>query len=126
MIALWGLMEDGPMGAVSRCLEELRIPSVFIDQRRVPEYVFELETSERVAGKILGPDCHLDIDDIQSIYVRPYNFADLDIFSAVDPRSETWKRAAEFEESMLTWCELTNAMVVNRPGNMGSNNSKPF
>ena len=126
MIALWGLMEDAPLAAVRRCLEELRVPTVFIDQRSVPEYVFEIETNERVTGKILGPDCSLDVDDVQSIYVRPYNFADLDIFNGVDTTSETWKRAAEFEASMLTWCELTNAMVVNRPGNMGSNNSKPF
>lgn len=126
MVALWGLMEDAPLAAVWRCLKELRVPTVFIDQRRVPEYVFEIETSERLTGKILGPDCSLDVDHVQSIYVRPYNFADLDIFNGVDATSETWKRAAEFEASMLTWCELTNAMVVNRPGNMGSNNSKPF
>lgn len=126
MIALWGLMEDGPMGAVSRCLEELQIPSIFIDQRRLPEYVFELETSGRLEGKILGPDCSLDLSEVRSIYLRPYNFADLDVFSGVDPASDAWKRAAEFEESMLTWCELTNAIVVNRPTSMGSNSSKPF
>lgn len=126
MIVLWGLVEDGPLAAVWGCLEQLRIPTAFIDQRRVPEHAFELQTGERLTGKILGPDCSLDLDDIQSIYVRPYNFADLDIFSGADPTSEEWKHAARFEESMLTWCELTDALVVNRPGNMGSNNSKPF
>jgi hypothetical protein len=126
MIVLWGLMEDGPLAAVWRCLEQLRIPTVFIDQRRLPEHVFELETGERPTGRILGPGGSLDLNDIRSIYVRPYNFADLDIFSGADPTSEAWKNAARFEESMLTWCELTDALVVNRPGNMGSNNSKPF
>jgi hypothetical protein len=125
MIALWGLREDPPLAAVSSCLEGLGVPTVIVDQRRIPEYVFELETSG-VEGKIVGPGGALDISEINSIYVRPYNFADLDIFHGVDPASETWRRAASFEESMLAWCDLTPAFVVNRPMAMGSNSSKPF
>src|SRR5580704_16100695 len=121
MVVLWGLMEDGPLAAVWHRLEELRIPVTFIDQRRVTEHVFELEIEEHVEGKVFGPDCSLDLNEVRSIYVRPYNFADLDTFTGVHPGSETWKRAVQFEESMLTWCDLTNAMVVNRPANMASN-----
>lgn len=126
MIVLWGLIEDGPLAAVHGRLQELHKPFVFVDQRRVQEYEFELQTSGNLNGRILGPDCSVKIDDVQSIYLRPYNFADLDIFAGVDQSSELFKRAVDFEGAMLAWCEMTNAMVVNRPCKMGSNSSKPF
>jgi glutathione synthase/RimK-type ligase-like ATP-grasp enzyme len=126
MIVLWGLMEDGPLSSVWRCLEQMRVAATFIDQRRVPEYVFEAQNGELTTGRILGPDSALDTEAVQSIYLRPYNFADLDIFSGVNASSEIWQRAARFEQSMLTWCELTESVVVNRPASMGSNSSKPY
>jgi hypothetical protein len=126
VIAIWGLEEDGPTWSVMRFLDQLGVGYAFIDQRRVPEYVFELEVGNSVKGVIVGPNICIDIDAVQSIYVRPYNFSELDIYSGVSPESEPWQRAVRFEESMLVWCELTTALVVNRPSNMGSNSSKPF
>jgi len=126
MVVLWGLREDGPLAEVWRCLEDLGTPVVFIDQREATQPVFELEVHPCVHGKITGPDCTFNLNEVRSIYIRPYNFSELDTFNAVDPGSEAWKRAVQFEESMLAWCELTNALVVNRPGSMGSNTSKPY
>jgi glutathione synthase/RimK-type ligase-like ATP-grasp enzyme len=126
MIVLWGLMEDGPLGAVRQRLEEMGIRPAFIDQRHVPEYDFELETGVDEGGRITGPGCSVETDDVRAIYARPYSFADLDTLSGLDPASAAWQRAAGFEMSMLAWCDMTGALVVNRPASMGSNQSKPY
>ena len=126
MIVLWGLMEDGPLAAVRARLEEMGTSPVFIDQRRVPEYEFAMEIGEDVGGRITGPGCSIETSDVRAIYARPYNFADLDTLSGFDTASETWQRALRFEMSMLTWCDMTRARVVNRPVSMGSNTSKPY
>ena len=126
MIVLWGLMEDGPLAAVRQRLEEMGIRPAFIDQRNVPDYEFELELGVDVGGRITGPGCSVETESVRAIYARPYNFADLDTLSGLDPASEPWQRAVRFEMSMLAWCELTGALVVNRPASMGSNTSKPY
>jgi RimK-like ATP-grasp domain len=126
VIAIWGLVEDGPTTAIMRHLDTLTIPHVFIDQRRVVEYQFELFVGRDLTGSICGPHGCIDINSVRAIYVRPYNFMELDVFDGVTTESDDWKRAVRFEESMLVWCDLTSALVVNRPGNMGSNSSKPY
>lgn len=126
MIVLWGLAEDGPIASVTQCLRDLGVPVTFIDQRRVREYSLEYDLDAGSGGRILAPDGVVELDEIQSIYVRPYNLADLDTFSGVDPSSDTWKWAVQFEDSILSWCDISPAFVVNRPASMGSNTSKPY
>ncbi len=126
MVVLWGLMEDGPLADVFRSLQRLGAQTAFIDQREVIEYTFELEIGSTVPGKITGPSCRFEINSAHSIYVRPYNFEHLDMFSGVERGSHPWMYAAQFEEAMLLWCELANAKVINRPSAMGSNSSKPY
>jgi hypothetical protein len=125
MILLWGLLEDGPLAAVYEELRSRAIPFLHVDQRRDPEYSLELEDWHG-AGVLTGPGTSLRLDDVAAVYARPYNFADLDIFDGVDPSASSWQRAARFEEAMVSWCELTSALVVNRPSSMGSNASKPY
>jgi glutathione synthase/RimK-type ligase-like ATP-grasp enzyme len=125
MILLWGLLEDGPLAAVHEELRSRAIPFLHVDQRRDPEYSLELEDWHG-AGVLTGPGISLRLDDVAAVYARPYNFADLDIFDGVDPSAPSWQRAARFEEAMVSWCELTSALVVNRPSSMGSNASKPY
>jgi glutathione synthase/RimK-type ligase-like ATP-grasp enzyme len=125
MIVLWGLMEDGPLAAVHEELRSSAARFLHVDQRRGSEYLLELEDC-RGAGVLTGPETNLRLDDVTAVYARPYNFADLDIFDGVDPSAPPMQRAARFEEAMTSWCDLTGALVVNRPSNMGSNASKPY
>jgi ATP-grasp domain-containing protein len=126
MVVLWGLMEDGPLAAVARCLRELGTPTMFIDQRRILDYTFELEIDLSVCGRITGPDGSFDISRARSIYLRQYNFEQMDVFAGIERGSEQWRQAAQFEDAMMLWCEVADAKVVNRPSAMSSNSSKPY
>jgi hypothetical protein len=126
MVVLWGLMEDGPLAAVSQCLEYLDTPTIFIDQRRILDYTFEFEIDASVCGKIIGPDLSFEISRAKSIYLRQYNFEQMDVFAGIDRGSEGWRQAAQFEDAMMLWCDVADGRVVNRPSAMGSNSSKPY
>jgi glutathione synthase/RimK-type ligase-like ATP-grasp enzyme len=104
----------------------MEVETVFIDQRRVKEYEFEMTIGEAVTGTLSGPEGSFPLEQVRSLYVRPYNFEALDVFTGVERGSAPWRHAAQFEDSMLLWSELANATVVNRPSAMESNGSKPY
>jgi hypothetical protein len=127
MIVLWGLTADSPLSAVYRELCEIGAPTVLIDQRRILEYGFELKIDgDQVSGKINWPGGSLDLDQVKAIYLRQYDFSQLDLFAGIDRSSVEWRNAVQFEDAMLLWCEACDARVVNRPSSMGSNTSKPY
>jgi hypothetical protein len=119
-------MEDGPLAAVAQCLRQLGAPTIFIDQRHILEYTFEFEIDASISGRITGPDGPLEINRARSIYLRQYNFEQMDVFAGIDRGSERWRQAAQFEDAMTLWCDVAHAKVVNRPSAMGSNSSKPY
>src|ERR1041384_2256518 len=97
-VVVWGLLEDGPVASVLRWLGHLCVPPVFIDQRKVLEYIAELEVQAHAIGRIVGPDCDIEIGSARSLYPRPYNLSHLDAFEDTDRGSEVWRRAVEVEE----------------------------
>jgi len=119
-------LEDGPLAAVAQCLRQLGAPTIFIDQRRILDYTFEFEMDASISGRITGPDGSFEINRARSIYLRQYNFEQMDVFAGIDRGSERWRQAAQFEDAMVLWCEVADAKVVNRPSAMGSNSSKPY
>lgn len=125
MVLLWGLQEDGPLANVAAALSRIGAEIVVIDQRRMLEYSFELEVNGKITGIITGPDVRLQTDDVTAIYLRQYNFEQLDVFQNVPRQSETWRQAVQFEESMLLWSDVAQGVVVNRPAQMAALNSKP-
>lgn len=126
MVILWGLEEDRPLEVVRDALEALGAPTVFLDQRRQSEYALELAFDAVPTGRISGPDVSIDLASVRAAYLRPYNFEQLDAFEGVTRGSEPWNRAAQFEDALYLWSELTPVRVVNRPSAMASNGSKPF
>ncbi|MDQ0562211.1 hypothetical protein QO004_004016 [Rhizobium mesoamericanum] len=127
MIVLWGVMEDPPLAAVYDRLRECGAPVILIDQRRIREYRFESTLSDGLLeGEISWPSGRLDLGNVTAIYARPYDFRQLPAFRGADRASEQLASAARFEDGMLLWCELAEAVVVNRPSAMASNSSKPY
>jgi glutathione synthase/RimK-type ligase-like ATP-grasp enzyme len=127
MIVLWGLMEDAPLAAVHDHVRRRGAPVIAIDQRRLPSYRFESVLSHgALEGEISWPNGRVDLKDVTAIYARPYDFTQLPAFQAVDCSGEDKDSAVRFEDGMLLWCELTEAVVVNRPSAMASNSSKPY
>jgi hypothetical protein len=126
MVLLWGVIEDGPLWAVYRCLQERGIKVAFIDQRSLRDYRFESNLSASLfTGKISWSGGSVNLADVTAIYLRPYDFTQLPAFKDLDS-SEQWASAARFEEGMLLWSELSDGIIVNRPSAMASNSSKPY
>lgn len=59
-------------------------------------------------------DAAIELETLQSAYIRPY------------PASMLSQSNERRDDMLLNWCELTSALVVNRPSAMTSNNSKPY
>jgi len=124
MVLLWGLPEDSPLSAVGAELERLQVPVAFVDQRLGPKYTIEFDGA--MHGRLVGPAFSVALDAIFSVYARPYNFSELDSFEGVESSDPAWRRMARFEEMLSGWCDVTDALVINRPRQMGSNSSKPY
>jgi glutathione synthase/RimK-type ligase-like ATP-grasp enzyme len=126
VIFLVGLPRDGPLHAVRKALHELGPPVVFFD----PHAVLEAEVQLRVAAQVqgfwrLGPQT-LDLQTVTAMYLRQVHFRRVPAIWQSGPGSRAWRHAGNVEEALLSWAELTSALVVNRPSAMASNHSKPY
>src|SRR5262249_34045626 len=61
-----------------------------------------------------------------SAYLRPHDSRRLPEVSEAGAYSPSWNHACEVEDLLLSWSELTSALVVNRPSAMATNSSKPY
>jgi len=135
MILLWGLLEDSPLRAIHTALLRLLdfTDIIFIDQENMLDTKIDL---------IVGPDlkCVLyndkqaaDLSSVTAAYLRPYSS---DYLSHPENRkngdenddnnNDAQLHIAQVEDILLSWAELTPALVVNKPSKMASNNSKPY
>jgi len=156
VVLLWGVPGDAPLSAVYQALQARGCPVVLLDQRKVAETEIDLtvipgqcvecglelaaleadapheparqpEASQpEVSGTLRTGEASYDLSAIQSIYLRPYDHAELPWVAAESPGSGLWRHASAFEEALTTWADLTSALVVNRPSAMAANGSKPY
>ena len=126
MILLWGIDADGPLERVREELGLLGADTVFIDQQQILETEIDLTVDRGARGTLRGPDFEVALEDVQSVYVRPYETLRMAAVSALDPSAPEVARAARCEASLVSWTEVTGALVVNRLSAMGSNSSKPY
>ena len=126
LILLWGLENDPPLIEVRDQLELLRVPTFFIDQRRVLETEIEVTTRGCVDGFIkVGEEC-IDLAEVTAMYVRAYEAVRLPEIATQGPASADWQHAEQVDDILATWSELTPALVVNRFSASAANGSKPY
>jgi hypothetical protein len=149
VVLLWGVPGDAPLAAVHQALKARGCPCVLLDQRKVAETEIELSVCPRrcvepglqhvapqpyasqpaaseVSGMLRTGEATYDLSAVQSIYLRPYDYAELPWIAAEGPNSPEWRHASAFEEALTAWADLTPALVVNRPSAMAANGSKPY
>jgi len=126
MILIWGIDADGPLERVREELGMLGADIVFIDQQQILETEIDLTVDRGARGTLRGPDFEVALEDVQSVYVRPYETLRMAAVAALDPSAPEVARAARCEASLVSWTEVTGALVVNRLSAMGSNSSKPY
>jgi hypothetical protein len=126
MILLWGMDRDTPLAAVRTALERMDAPFLYIDQRAVLNLAVELYIGKTVAGTIITPTQRIDLDTVTAIYLRGYNALRLSTIEQAGEGSAAWQHVVHVDDTFYAWVELTSALVINRPSDMASNNSKPY
>jgi len=126
VILLWGLASEPPLAAVADQLRELGARVALLDQRAVRDTALRLRFGAGIDGDLTVDGLRLDLTSITSVYLRPYDSRRLGPVAAAGPGSALWRHAVELDDALISWCELTPALVVNRPAAMSSNESKPY
>ena len=126
MILLWGMPDEAPLAAVAGALRQLGVQFFLLDQNRTEQTRLELAFGRSAAGKIRCDGDTIELASIRAAYLRPYPPAQVTALAWHRPDSAAWQHACQIIEALWTWAELTEALVVNRPFAMASNNSKPF
>jgi glutathione synthase/RimK-type ligase-like ATP-grasp enzyme len=71
----------------------------------------------------------IDLDEVTAVYWRTYDIGRIAAGlpdRAGDTQAGLVARTRSFEQGMVAWLETVEARVINRPGWMASNNSKPY
>ena len=128
MILLWGLTGDGPFEAVHAAVIRRGAEFTLLDQRSVRETTVNLvDDGKVVRGTVEVAGDVIQLHDVHATYWRTYEVARVPAVAATaatEPQvlGDAWS----IEDSLVTWMELTDARVVNRPSAMASNGSKPL
>jgi hypothetical protein len=126
MILLWGHAGDRALKAVYEALLNYNVAIGFIDHRQILQTEIFL-SADALGGGIVSVDgCQLDLGQVSAAYLRPFDSRWLTAFADVNPGSPDWYHALAIEDCLLSWAEMTSAMVANRPTAMATNTSKPY
>jgi RimK-like ATP-grasp domain len=126
LILLWGLRDEAPLAGVADALRQFGADFLLLDQRQVLSTRVDLAVGKDIKGRVIGPELTINLEEVSAAYIRPYESRLLSCV-ADSPRLETAaSRAAAVDELLLDWCNLTPALVLNRPRQMASNNCKPY
>jgi hypothetical protein len=125
-ILLWGLLTDPPIATVRDALLRAGCRVTLLDQRAVPDTEVELVAGTSVGGLLRMGDETFDLASAEAVYLRPYDLRELPGIVKANEESELWRHALAVQDVLLSWCDLTPALVLNRPSDMAANSSKPF
>ena len=132
MILLWGVAGDAPFDDVRQALSHLGADVHVHDQRLDAICKVQLSCTPdggRLRGTLTydhSTQSSISLDDVGAVYVRPYSTQEVCRASAAAPGSPSYERAMRSDLALLTWADLSDALVVNRPAAMAANGSKPF
>jgi hypothetical protein len=125
-ILLWGLPADTPLAAVRDALQRAGARVTLLDQQAVLDTSVELVVGSSVEGLLHVGDETLDLAAVKAVYLRPHDSCELPNVAGAGRNSELWRHALAVHDILLSWADLTPALVLNRPGSMAPNNSKPY
>ena len=124
MILLWGIPEDGPLRAVRSHLAHAGSHAVLLDQFEVSQSSCDIVFDSTVRGSIRAGAVQIDLGSVRSVYSRPYEARR--VVELLGGDADAMRAAERFDDAVLSWTEMTDARVVNRPSAMTSNASKPL
>jgi RimK-like ATP-grasp domain len=124
MILLWGLAGDAPLAGVARRLSQIGAPAFLLDQRMVARTTVSLGASLSGTVMIDGVEV-LALEDVTAAYIRPHDSTRIvERTAPSDPGA--LERAMQTDMALLAWADMAPGRILNRPGAMTSNDSKPY
>jgi glutathione synthase/RimK-type ligase-like ATP-grasp enzyme len=124
MILLWGISQDRPLAWVREALEERGAGYLFLDQARAADTELDLHVGADVGGAIRIGEEACDLAAVSAVYIRSHESRT--IASSSGQSEDILQHAAELDDLVATWLEMTPALVVNSFAAMASNSSKPY
>lgn len=120
MILLFGYGDDDALTLTQEAAEQLGVPHLLADQRRIDELSLTVRmVDEGATGELRVGKSSIPLAAIDGVYARP-----LAPVAGADPGS--LDRAHALSEALTGWLDATSARVVSRPSAMASNGSKPY
>lgn len=124
-VLLWGSPRDLPLAAVCTALSRLGTPMFFVDQTRVLDTELSFASDEHCSGWLRVGAQRCELSGVRAAYIRP-DAVRLDSVARAGPGSALWRHAADIDDALASWLELTPALVLKCLSAMASNGSKPY
>lgn len=126
MILVWGPPADGETTAVLGALARRGAPVLFVNQAEVMAQQVRLSVEGSLEAWLELPSGAIDLGGVTSAYIRPHDSAQAPQVAVHGVDSAAARHAWSVDARLLTWAEVTDAFMVNRPSAMASNDSKPY
>jgi len=126
VILLWGLPDERPLARVVEELERLGAPWQLIDQREERAMSAHVEFDHRLHATLSNGPRVVQLDAVTAAYHRCHDPRTLAGLAPAEAGEAGWRHVLALEDLLLGWLDITSALVVNRPADMGSNSSKPY
>ena len=117
---------DSPTDAVLGALRRINADTLFVNQTNYSTINVDLVVDRTASGWVQVDNKTIDLNSIEACYLRPQDFRRFPEMRGRDRNDPAWQHAMRVEDRLLSWTEVTNSIVVNRPSDMSSNNSKPY
>jgi hypothetical protein len=125
-ILLWGVPADPPIMAVRDALQRAGCQVTLLDQRMVADTEVHLVVDSTVGGWMSVKEETFNLAAVSAAYIRPHDAREFPEVARAGQDSERWRHALALQDTLLSWAELTPALVLNRPNDMAVNGSKPY
>jgi hypothetical protein len=120
MILFFGYGNDSALAMTLRAADRLGVEYTLVDQQALDGCDLRLDaTHPHGAGVLTRPGSRMPLADFDSAYARP-------LATVAAPGTPEHARDARILDGVITWLDVADARVVNRPRSMHSNSSKPF
>lgn len=127
MILLCGIPSETPLALVRDALDELGAPYTMLNQRAFADIAIELEIDgARVGGSLRLRGDQVPLEDVTAVYTRLMDDRLLPEVRDEPEGSRLRRHCRALHETLMRWCEVSPALIVNRAGPMASNFSKPY
>ena len=127
MILFCGIPSEPSLGLVIEQVRNLRIPYLVFNQRRFASFKIEFGLRDGMSvGRLLNHEKDYDLGRFTAVYSRLVDFRYLPEVENEPTDSLKVEYCRDLHDTLIRWSDIAPCRIVNRPGSMGSNYSKPY